>query len=354
MSNQSKHTPLTLGIIGAANIARQFVTAVQATRAVKVTAVASRTAESAQAFADSYGIAKRYASYEALLDDASIEAVYIPLPNHLHAEWAIKAAQRGKHVLCEKPLCLGLAQAQAMFAAAERHGVVLLEAYPYWFQPQTREMLHLLHSGVIGQVRTMQASFGFTISQPVGNIRLSPEKGGGALLDAGSYPLSLVRLVMGEAPVRVHATPVWTEGGPGNGVDISMMATLEFANQRSAQISCAMNVANHRRATLMGTQGTIETEYLNHTGPIVTSQLRVRRGIANTIPFEEVSAAMGSGFRFAAEAFADIVRRRDFAAVARAKQASLDIAQTLEAIARSARTGKIEKLSIQPSLQGLG
>jgi predicted dehydrogenase len=331
-----QHPPLTLGIIGTANIARQFVAAVQATQAVKVTAIASRTTQAAQDFADSYGIAKRYASYEALLDDASIEAVYIPLPNHLHAQWAIKAAQRGKHVLCEKPLCLGLAQAKAMFAAAEQNGVVLLEAYPYWFQPQTREMLHLLHRGVIGQVRSMQASFGFTISKPDGNIRMSPEKGGGALLDAGSYPLSLVRLVMGEAPVRVHATPVWAD----TGVDISMLATLEFANQRSAQITCAMNVANHRRATLMGTQGTIETEYLNHTGPIVTSQLRVRKGIANSIPFEEVPAALGSGFKFAAEAFADVVRRRDLAAVGRAKQASLDIAQTLQAIALSARTGK--------------
>ncbi len=340
MQHPSPRSPLRLGIIGAANIARQFVSAVQATQAVQVTAIASRSDTSAQAFGDSYGIAKRYASYEALLDDASIDAVYIPLPNHLHAQWAIKAAQRGKHVLCEKPLCLGLVQALAMFAAAKQHGVVLLEAYPYWFQPQTREMLQLLHSGAIGQVRSMQASFGFTISNPVGNIRLSAEKGGGALLDAGSYPISLVRLVMGEAPVRVQAMPVWTPGNADQRVDISMMATLEFANQRYAQISCAMNVANHRRATIMGTQGTLETEYLNHTGSAVPSQLRVRRGIANTIPFEDVNAAMGSGFKFAAEAFADVVRRRDFAAVDRARQASLDIAQTLEAIAHSARTGK--------------
>jgi predicted dehydrogenase len=344
MPPASTAQPLRLGIIGTANIAKQFVAAVQATDAVQVCAIASRSAEPAKAFADSYGIAQHYASYEALLDDATIEAVYIPLPNHMHAEWAIKAAQRGKHVLCEKPLCLGLAQAQAMFAAAEKNKVMLLEAYPYWFQPQTRELLHLLHSGAIGDVRTMQASFGFNISQPLGNIRMNPEMGGGALLDAGSYAVSMVRLVMGEAPVRVLAAPVWAPGGPDNGVDISMMATLEFANYRSAQISCAMNVANHRRATIMGTQGTIETEYLNHTGSAVPSQLRVRRGIANTIMFEDIPAAMGSGFRFAAEAFADVVRRRDFAAIERAKQASLDIAQTLEAIASSARSGKVVTL----------
>ena len=223
-----------------------------------------------------------------------------------------------------------------MFSTAREQRVMLLEAYPYWFQPQTRELNHLLHSGAIGTVRTMQASFGFTILKPEGNIRMNPDVGGGALLDAGSYPVSLVRLVMGEAPVRVTATPVWAS----TGVDISMMVMLEFANQRFAQVSCAMNVANHRRATIMGTLGTIETEFVNHPTPEVPSQLRVRRGIANTIPFEHVPSVSGNGFRFEAEAFADVVRRRDFAAIERAAAASIDIARMLEAIAQSARSGQ--------------
>jgi predicted dehydrogenase len=332
--------PLTIGILGAANIARQFTAAVQTSDAVQVAAVASRSAEAARAFADSCGIAKSYGSYDALLDDAGIEAVYIPLPNHLHAEWAIKAARRGKHVLCEKPLCLGVAEAQAMFAAARDHGVVLLEAYPYMFQPQTRAMLDLLRDGAIGTVRTMQASFGFTVLKPEGNIRMNPEAGGGALLDAGSYPLSLVRLVMGEAPLRVSAFPVWAD----TGVDISMMATLVYANDRMAQISCAMNVANHRGATIMCTQGTIETEYINHPSSTVPSQMRVRRGIANTIPFEDIASPFGSGFAFEAEAFAGLVRRRDFAAVEHAARVSIDIARTLEAIAASARSGNMATL----------
>ena len=169
---------------------------------------------------------------------------------------------------------------------------------------------------------------------------MNPDAGGGALLDAGSYPVSLVRLVMGEAPVRVIATPVWAMNANERGVDISMMAMLEFANQRFAQVSCAMNVANHRRATIMGTLGTIETEFVNHPTAEVPSQLRVRRGIANTIPFEDVPAAIGNGFRFEAEAFADVVRRGDFAAIERAAAASIDIARTLEAIAQSARAGQ--------------
>ncbi len=332
MNNQS----LAIGVLGAANIARQFCAAVKNTRAAQVVAVGSRTLATAQAFAADCGIPRAVGSYEALLADPAIEAVYIPLPNHIHAEWAIKAATHGKHILCEKPLCMGEAEARAMFAAAKQHGVMLLEAYPYWFQPQTRELLKLLHGGVVGTVRTMQASFGFTILQPEGNIRMSAEKGGGALLDAGSYPLSLVRLVMGEAPLRVTATPVWDQA---SGVDISMLATLEFAGGRTAQISCAMNVGYHRRAIILGSHGTIDTEYLNHTSAAMPSQLRVRRGVANSLPFEDVPAAMGSGFRFAAEAFADVVRRADQAAIDRAMHASIDIARTLEALGQSARSG---------------
>ncbi len=330
------NAPITIGIIGAANIAKQFSAAVRASDAVKITAVASRNAGSARAFADTCGIGQTYGSYESLLDDPGIEAVYIPLPNHLHAEWVIKAAQRGKHVLCEKPLCLGRAEAVAIFAAAKQNGVLVLEAYPYLFQPQTQALRELLHGGAIGMVRTMQASFGFTVQNPETNIRMKADLGGGALLDAGSYPLSLIRLVMGEAPVRVTATPVWAD----TGVDISMLATLEFANQRMAQMACAMNVATHRRATIMGTQGTIETEYSNHPSDAVPSQLRIRRGIANTIPFENIAAPVGSGFKCEAEAFADFVRRNDVAAVEQYAQASIDVASTLEAIALSARSGQ--------------
>ena len=331
-----KHKPLTLGILGAANIAREFAEDVQATNTVVVTAVASRTAQKARAFANSFGIATAYASYDALLQDANIEAVYLPLPNSMHAEWAIKAAQHGKHVLCEKPLGVGLAQVQSMFAAAKANKVMLLEAYPYWFQPQTREMLRLLSSGAIGRVRDVHAAFSFMLGQSPGNIRLNPELGGGALLDLGCYNLSFIRLVMGEAPVRVRAQPVWT----ADGVDISMQASLEFADGRTASIACAMDSAYNRHATITGTAGVMQTNYVNHTERELPSQLLVRRTAAKTSNFENVRFATGSGFKFTVEAFADVVRRGDFAAIERVEQASLDIARTLEAIALSARSGK--------------
>ena len=333
--------PMRIGILGCASIARQFTAAVAPGKWGRIKAVASRNAETAAAFAAACGIARHHGSYEALLTDPGIDTIYIPLPNTMHAEWAIKAARHGKHVLCEKPLATSRADAVAMFAAAREAGVMLLEAYPYWFQPQTRDMLNLLHDGAIGEVRLMQASFGFALQNPEGNIRMNPHLGGGALLDAGSYPLSLIRLVMGCAPARVtaHARAAAT------GVDIGMMATLEYADGRYAQMSCAMDVANHRRATIMGTQGTIETEYINHPSVEVPSQLRIRRGVANTIPFEEIRSAPGSGFAYCVEAFARVVAAGDSGAIERAAAASLDIAATLEAIARSARSARPVELA---------
>ncbi|MEQ1807581.1 MAG: Gfo/Idh/MocA family oxidoreductase [Burkholderiaceae bacterium] len=332
-------------------MAKQFVRDVHPSPAVRIVAVASRSAENAAAFAAAHGVPRHCGSYEALLADAGVDAVYIPLPNSLHAPWAIRAAQSGKHVLCEKPLALGLGEAQAMFDAAQAQGVMLLEAYPYYFQPQTGALLELLHSGAIGTVKAVHTSFGFTLANPLNNIRLNPGLGGGALLDAGSYPLSLIRLVMGAAPRRVHADAAWAESG----VDISMSATLHYADGRRAQLSCAMDTANHRRATIVGTSGTIDTEYLNHTSTqagghpfgYLPSQLRVRRGIANTIPFEDVHSGVGSGFRFAAEAFAKVVAERDFAAIQRAAQASLDNAATLEALAASARLGRAVEVAVR-------
>lgn len=338
---KASERPLRIGVLGCANIARQFVRDVAHSPQVQVVAAASRQLATAQAFAQALGVARSHGSYEALLADREVDAVYLPLPNSMHAQWAIQAAAAGKHILCEKPLALGLQQAQAMFAAARQNQVMLLESYPYYFQPQTGAMMDLLRGGVLGEVRSVHACFGFMLANAKGNIRLSPELGGGALLDAGSYALSLIRLAMGCAPQKVHACASWGESG----VDISTTATLFYADGRRAQLSCAMDAANHRRATIVGSAGTLETEYLNHsctpgsTSPYgyLPSQMRLRRGTANNVAFEEICSPGGSGFRFAAEAFARVCQAGDFAAIERAAQASLDNAATLEALARSAK-----------------
>ena len=344
----SHHTVLRLGILGCANIAKQFARDVFDSKQVSIQAVASRDLAKSQAFAHSFHVARAYGSYEALLADTALDAIYIPLPNSLHAEWAIRAMQAGKHVLCEKPLALNLAEVTRMFDVARQEGVMLLESYPYWFQPQTRDLLACLSHDKIGEVRSMQASFGFTVGNSDTNIRMKPDLGGGALLDAGSYPISLIRLVMGCAPERVLAHANWAD----TGVDINLMATLFYADGRRAQMSCAMDTANHRRATIVGSHGTVETEYLNHTSDSHThawgylpSQLRVRQGVANSIAFEDIHSASGSGFRFAAEAFAKVVREGDMPAIERAAAASHDIAATLDAIQASAQSGQVVHLN---------
>jgi len=335
--------PLRLGVLGCAEIARQFCRDLAGSPTARVDAVASRDARKAAGFAADFGIARHGASYEALLDDEALDAIYIPLPNSLHAEWAIRAMEHGRHVLCEKPLATSLEDALRMVEASRRQGVFLLEAYPYWFQPQTGDLLQLLRDQAIGDVHWMQAAAGFTLRNPATNIRLQPELGGGALLDIGSYPLSLVRLVMGSAPHRVSAQATWA----ASGVDMSMSATLHFADGRRAQVACAMDIGYLRHAVIAGSRGTIEAEFLNHTGDALgappfgygPSLLRVRRGVANTVPWEVIDSPPGSGFRFAAEAFARVVRDGDRAAIEIANQASLDLAATMQALLRSARSG---------------
>lgn len=336
--------PLRLGVLGCANIARQFCRDVAGSPAVRVDAVASRSAHKAAAFAAEFGIARAFGSYEALLAHPALDAVYVPLPNSLHAEWAIAAMAQGLHVLCEKPLATSLAEAQRMVEASRRSGRFLLEAYPYWFQPATGALLGLLREGAIGEVRWMQACAGFTLRHPQADIRLQPELGGGALLDIGSYPLSLARLVMGEAPRRVSAEASWS----GTGVDLSFMATLHHADGRRAQIAGAMDIGYVRHAVIAGSRGVIETDFMNHTAEpgqphphgYRPGTLRVRRGLGNDMPLQSVPCPAGSGFRFAAEAFAQVVRAGDRAAIDRAARASLDLAATMEAIARALREGR--------------
>ena len=328
----SSAAPLSIGVLGAARIARLFVEAVRPSAKVAVTAVASRDAGRAAAFARDTGIARVHASYDALFADPDIEAVYVPLPNNLHATWSIRAAEAGKHVLCEKPLAGAAADARAMFDAAKRAGVYLVEAYPYRAQPQTRRMLQLLAEGAIGRPVLVQASFGFPLADAA-NIRMSPDLAGGALMDAGSYPVSLVRVVAGAAPRRVSAMSQW---GP-SGVDLSTLATLEFADGLLAQISCTFATARHRHAFIAGDAGSIATTYYNDTSAAFPPLLEVRRGTGWDAARELIETAMTSGFLAEAESFHDLVRAGWSHWSGATPDESIDIARTLDALAASAR-----------------
>ena len=334
--------PVRFGILGAANIARAFTRGLAGSPLAAVAAVASRDKARAGAFAAGLGIPRAHGSYEALLADPEIDAVYIPLPNDLHAAWAIRAAEAGKHVLCEKPLAVGGEEARAMFAAARARGVCLAEAYPYMSQPQTLRLRELLAEGAIGRVQTVTAAFGFALCTPEGlplgdpaNIRLDPARGGGALLDAGTYAMSLIRLAVGEGPARVHATARSTRSG----VDLTVAATLEFPGGVIAQLSCSMATATHRHAVITGERGVIETSYSNHAPVDGTLSLRVRRGTPGTTPFETIELPGGDGFLAEAEAFARMVRLGPQHWNGATEAESVDTALALQAIAASARSG---------------
>jgi D-xylose 1-dehydrogenase (NADP+, D-xylono-1,5-lactone-forming) len=327
--------PLRIGVLSTANIARSFVAGVRPSSTVAVTAVASRDAGKAERFASEVGIARHYSSYDALLADREIDAIYNPLPNSLHAEWSIRAAAAGKHVLCEKPLAVTAAEARAVFAAARQHGVNVVEGYPYRAQPQTLKLQELLDSGALGRVRIIQAAMGFTLSDET-NIRLSPDLGGGALMDVGSYPVSLVRMIAKERPARVTALGQWTD----RGVDRNLLATLEFPTGLLAQIACSFATSVHRQALIVGSDGVLQTTFANHSTPATPPILHLRRGKGWDSPVETVEVAGTNGFLAEAESFERMVRLGPAHWTGASPEESVDIMLTIEAILQSARSGK--------------
>jgi xylose dehydrogenase (NAD/NADP) len=333
---------LRIGVLGAARIARQFCTAVASSSEVVVIAVASRDRDKADAFARECNLPRALGSYEALLSDTDIEAIYLPLPNSMHAEWAIRAAEAGKHILCEKPLALNAAEARAMFAAVDRYNVILREAYPYMAQAQTAMMRNWLAEGRIGPLRLIRSGFGVFFNDPA-NIRLNAALGGGALLDLGSYAVSLVRLCAGRRPVRVLATAE----NDANGVDLTTLAMLDFGGGLLAEITCSFATAYHRHATICGEDGVIETNYLNHPpigGPAI---LQIREGKLQTEPFVPADVPSGNGFLLEAESFARLVRGGEAHWTGATPEDSIDIALILDAIRASAASGRWEMVEAQ-------
>jgi xylose dehydrogenase (NAD/NADP) len=325
---------LRIGILGAANIARLFVAGVRPSDKVVVTAVAARDVERARTFASDTGIPHVHPTYEGLLADPAIDAVYNPLPNNLHAEWSIRALDAGKHVLCEKPLATSGREARAMFDAAARNHVYVAEAYPYRAQPQTLKLRELLRDNAIGRLQLIQASFGFPLAGAT-NIRLDASLAGGALMDAGCYPVSLVRTIAGARPRRVHAMARWADSG----VDRTLVASLEFAGGLLAQISCSFATARHRQALIIGDEGSIATTYFNDTSAAFPPLLDVKRGRGWDATREIVETAATNGFLAEADAFGELVAHGPARWVGATAEESIDIALTLEALATSARSG---------------
>jgi D-xylose 1-dehydrogenase (NADP+, D-xylono-1,5-lactone-forming) len=373
---------LRWGVLSTANIGRAAVIpAIQHSANGEVVAVASRDEQKSHDFAAKAGIGRSYGSYEALLASSDIDAVYIPLPNSLHRAWTIKAAEAGKHVLCEKPLALNAVECAEMETAARRHNVLLMEAFMYRFHPQTEKVLALLHEGAIGEVRLIHSAFTFRVSNPA-NIRLQPQLGGGSLMDVGCYCVNLSRTLAGaqpqvartamsntggiaragaqpqvartateppridgvsntggiaragQEPVEVQATANWS----ASGVDAQMAGWLRFGGQDAsnallATFDCALTLERREYYDVAGTEGSllVPAAFLPGTGD-TTIRLRQGRNSESVITVGGVDE-----YRLMVEHFADCVLNGRPLRYAPSEAANN--MRVIEALYRSARNG---------------
>jgi predicted dehydrogenase len=243
------------GILSTANIGvKRVIPAILAGQRGTIEAIASRDAARAAGVAARFGIPRSYGTYEALLQDPKVEAVYNPLPNHLHVEWTVKALEAGKHVLCEKPIALNAAEAQAIVTARGRSGKRVIEAFMVRFHPQWHRVRTLVRDGRIGTVRALQSAFTFPVRDP-NNVRNRPDFGGGALYDVGCYPIVTARYVFGAEPERAIAL---VDRDTESGVDRVTSGLLAFPGGRQLVFTSALQLAPYQRVTILGSEGRIE------------------------------------------------------------------------------------------------
>ncbi len=247
------------GILSTAGINDALIEPIRQAGRSQLVAVASRNEQKAQAYAQEKNIPRAYGSYESLLADPEIDAIYNPLPNTLHREWTVKAAEAGKHVLCEKPLVLSLPDLDAIEAAAQANNVTIFEAFMYLHHPETRQALKMIQAGQLGDIHLINAWFAFYLPpEAQDNIRLQPGLGGGCTWDVGVYPNSLA-IVMAQAggpPVEVWACQRQGE----TGVDVSTMAQMRFANGVVAQISASFRTPPRAGAQIIGSRGLLHID----------------------------------------------------------------------------------------------
>jgi len=289
------------GVIGTAKIGREkVIPGIQKSSNGEVAAIASRNREQAEKTAKLLNIGKFFGSYEELLADPEIDAVYIPLPNHLHVEWAVKAIRAGKHVLCEKPIALSTAQAEELATVAGKYPKIrVMEAFMYRFHPQWKKVREAVDSGAIGDVKTVNSFFSYFNADPQ-NIRNQADIGGGALMDIGCYCISFPRFLFGTEPVRAVST---IDRDPVMKTDRLVSALLEFPAGKTATFTCSTQLMPYQRAHVFGDKGHIEIEIPVNT-PI---DAPVRVWIRTQGGTEEIIIDPVDQYTLQAEAFADAI-----------------------------------------------
>ncbi len=243
---------LNWGLLSTARINRALIPPLRASKRNRLLAVGSRSQESADGYAREWKIPRAHRSYEALLADPEIDVIYNPLPNHLHAEWTIKAVEAGKHVLCEKPLALTVDEVHAIQVAASKHGRVVAEAFMYRHHPQTHKVSELIGNGSIGTLKLIRGSFSYVLNRER-DVRLDPAMGGGSIWDVGCYPISYARTVVGENPLEVFG---WQVTGP-TGIDETFVGQMRFANDVLAQFDSSFVIPFHSFMEIVGSEGTL-------------------------------------------------------------------------------------------------
>jgi D-xylose 1-dehydrogenase (NADP+, D-xylono-1,5-lactone-forming) len=321
----------TWGIISTAHINRLVLAGARESDRVDVVAVASRDRARAEAYARKHGLERAHGSYEALLDDAEIEAVYISLPNSLHVEWSIRALEAGKHVLCEKPLDRRPEAVERAFDAADHAGRILMEAFMYRHNPQTAKLVELVSGGAVGALRLVRSSFSFSLANPE-NVRLAAALDGGALMDVGCYCVSGSRLLAGE-PEEVFGRQVL---GP-SGVDVLFAATMRFPGEVVGQFDCGFVMPDRDELEVVGEEGSL---FLDDPWHARTPVIELRRdGGAERIELE-----LADSYRLELENLADAAAGR--AAPLLGREDALGQARTIEALYRSAAEGAPVALAV--------
>jgi D-xylose 1-dehydrogenase (NADP+, D-xylono-1,5-lactone-forming) len=293
------------GVISTAKIARTAVIpAIKASRNGIVYGVASREASKARAYADELGIECAYGSYEEMLADPNIDAVYNPLPNDGHAPWSIAAAKAGKPTLCEKPLAMNAEEAQQMVDAFRAEGVLLAEAFMYRYHPQHTQIRKLLDDGTIGPLKLIDACFTYSMALSVtDNVRLKPELGGGGLMDVGCYCINACRMITGEEPDAVTGQQVI---GPVSGVDEFFVGTLHFPSGVVAHFDCGMRARFRQQYTVIGPDGSITAEQAFRPPEDDTTNITVWPGKGDP---RTIVVPATNQYRLMVEDFADAVKQ---------------------------------------------